>query len=76
MNHSPIYYSLEAEEVRVSNNLKNLSKLVDDYGLPNKPEYLLEEIAFLERELKYIKEERDKRCNKIHASIKMAFVSA
>ena len=76
MNHSPIYYSLEAEETRVSSNLKNLSKLIDDFGLPSKPKYLLEEIAFLERELKYLKEERNRRSNKTDTTIKMAFVSA
>ena len=61
MNNVPKYYSLEAEENRVSKNLINLTKLVDEYGLPKKPEYILEEIAFLERELKFLKDERSKR---------------
>lgn len=74
MNNTPQYYSLEAEVKRVSNNLKNLTKLVHDYGLPKKPKYMLEEIAFLERELEYLKEERSKRYNNKAARHQIVFM--
>lgn len=61
MNQVPRYYSLEAEEKRVFNNLVELNKLVDDYGLPEKPAYLQEEIAFLQRELEFLKQEKNKK---------------
>lgn len=76
MNHSCIYYSLEAEERRVSNNLKNLSKLLEEYGLPNKPRHMLEEIAFLEREIKFLNEEIRSRNNKQAALNEMVLISA
>ncbi|MCP4078246.1 MAG: hypothetical protein GY744_18930 [Gammaproteobacteria bacterium] len=76
MNNVPKYYSLEAEERRVSNNLKNLIQLLDDYGLPKKPEYMLEEIAFLEKELKFLKEESTKRYHDKSTFQEEAFIIA
>ena len=76
MNNEPKYYSLEAEAKRVSNNLKNLTKLVNDYGLPKKPKYMLEEVAFLERELEFLKEETRKRYSNKSAPHQLAFISA
>ncbi len=76
MNDVPKYYSLEAEEIRVSKNLKNLIKLLDEYGLPKKPDYILEEIAFMERELKYLKEERCNRYYKKSEHPELAFINA
>ena len=76
MNNEPKYYSLDAEVKRVSNNSKNLTKLVNDYGLPKKPKYKLEEVAFLERELKFLKEEISKRYNNKSVHHQLAFISA
>lgn len=76
MNNLPKYYSLEAEVKRVSNNLKHLTKLVHDYGLPNKPQYMLEEIAFLEKELKFLNEKRSRKYNNKAAHHQMAFINS
>ena len=73
MNNEPKYYSLESEVKRVSNNLTILTKLVNDYGLPKKPKHMLEEVAFLERELKYLKEEINKRYHNKSAPHQLAF---
>ena len=69
------YYSIEAEVNRVSNNIKNLTDLIDEYGLPKKPMYLVEEISFLERELEFLKEERVKRYKNETVYHEMAFTS-
>ena len=76
MNNLPRYYSLEAEVKRVSNNLQNITKLVYDYGLPEKPRHMIEEITFLERELKFLNEERSKKYHNKVAHHQMAFISS
>ncbi len=76
MNNEPKYYSLEAEVKRVENNLNTLKKLANDYGLPKKPEYMIKEIAFLEQELKFLKDEISKRYKNKSVTHQLAFINA